>query len=166
MFDSVIPADDTIDNKNASRIYNRRAAYFITVQFLLLPVQKSKPISQRGPNLWLQFVPSSSNWAIRTGEHIRSKSYRYRDIYKYTTNALRVFCNFLIHQFSYALTLFQTLCNIVWHICNDFLLCAFYARFHLHLFGLRCLFFGSAFLPFFSILFSASRSSLHQFYQF
>lgn len=58
------------------------------------------------------------------------------------------------------------LCNIVWYICNAFLLCAFYARFHLHLFGLRFFSVRSfLFLPFcflFRILHSTSFISINK----
>lgn len=140
-----------MDNKNASRIYNRRAAYFITVQFLLLPVQKSKPISQRrsicGPNLYRhhpieQYSLTSTYAAYRID--------MYRHSYRYTTNALRVLCNFLISQLSYALTLSQTpahtYCAIFSGIFATISFCAHFTHDFIYICSAYVVFFfGSAF---------------------
>lgn len=158
---------------NAMRIYNRKAVYFIPVQFLLLSVQKSKPISQRR----LQSVAPICTAIIQLRKtHGRAYFATYVCMYGtewYTNTDLQIHryrcykCFACPLQFSHTSIFIcfhsYILCNIVWYICNDFLLCAFYARFHLHLLG----FFGSVlpFLPFcflFRILHSTSFISINK----
>lgn len=124
----------------------------------------------KGAQFVAQIVPSSSNWAILTDKHIRSISYRYvqtqlQIYYKCFACPLQFsHTSAFICSHSLPNTSSDILCNILWHICNDFLLCAFYARFHLHLFGLRCLFFRlRLFFPFCFLLMC---SPLHRSYQF
>lgn len=154
---------------NATRIYNREAVYVIPVQLLLLPVQKSKPIS----HFRLQSVAPICTAIIQ----LRYTQWRatyvcIHGIEGYTNTDLQIYYKYLTCplQFSHTSIFIcfhsYILCNIVWYICNAFLLCAFYARFHLHLFGLRFFSVRSfLFLPFcflFRILHSTSFISINK----
>lgn len=137
--------------------------------------RNQSPFPKGASNLWHQFVPPSSNWESTTDEHISQHMFACMvqsdtqiQIYRYTdtdaSNALRVLCNFLIHQFSYAFT--HTYCAILSGIFATISFCAHFTHDFIYICS-AYVFFGSVlpFLPFcflFRILHSTSFISINK----